>query len=366
VKYRVSSPGMHMSNRTAKFVSAIFASFLAGTAVTTLSFGAALAANEAKAVDNCLAGPKGQTPAGGHWYYRIDHATKRHCWYLGDEGEKVARDARPEPAASEKVARDARPEPAAPAPRVAANPVSPQKQAPTQRTIADARAELPPPQTQIEPASAATGQWPAAAAPNMAAPNITSEADSQPANAGDTNTQSSLIASRWPESSGVRSSASAGPAIANSDANMQPDSRAAEASVVPPPASVVAAAPLAAADSSSASRTGSIQMLLIVIAGALALASVIGAAVFRLGSLRRAGRREIRRDRRAIWDSVDTGRPSPAPFGRGDVPVRRADNSRKPREVDDASRRIAEMLAQLHEAGRTERSAISPAAAAKR
>jgi hypothetical protein len=107
-------------------------------------------------------------------------------------------------------------------------------------------------------------------------------------------------------------------------------------------------------------------MLLIVIAGALALAGVIAAAVFRLGSLRQAGRRETRRDRRAIWDSVDTGRPPPAPFGRGDVPVRRVDIPRKPREVDDASRRIAEMLAQLHEAGRTERSAISPAAAAKR
>jgi hypothetical protein len=341
-----------MSTRATKFVSAIFASFLAGIAATALSYGAALAANEAQAADNCLAGPKGQTPAGGHWYYRIDHSTKRHCWYLGDEREKVARDARPEPAA--------------PAPPVAANPVSPQQQATTQRTIADARAELPLPQTQIEPTSAATGQWPAAAAPNMAAANITNEADSQRANAGDTNTQSSLIASRWPESSGVRSSASAGPTTANSDANMQPNSRAAEASVVAPPASVVAAAPLAAADSSSESRAGSIQMLLIVIAGALALAGVIAAAVFRFGSLRQAGRREIRGGRRAIWDSVDTGRPSPAPFGRGDVPVRRVDIPRKPREVDDASRRIAEMLAQLHEAGRTERSAISRAAAAKR
>jgi hypothetical protein len=339
-----------MSIRTAKFVSAIFAGLLAGTAAPTLSHSAARAANEAQAADNCLAAPKAQTRAGGHWYYRIDRTTKRHCWYLGDEREKVARDARPEPAAQP----------------VAANPVSPQKQATPQRTIADARAELPPPQTQIEPASAATGQWPAAAAPNMAATNMANETDSQPANAGDTNTQSSLIASRWPESSGVPSSANAGPAIADSDANMQSNSRAAEASVVPPPASVVAAAPLAAADSSSASGTGSIQRLLIVIAGALALAGVIAAAVFRFGSLRRAGRRKIRGGRRAIWDSVDTGRPSPAPFERGDVPVRRVDIPRKPREVDDASRRIAEMLAQLHEAGRTERSAISPAAAAKR
>jgi hypothetical protein len=341
-----------MSNRTAKFVSAIFASFLAGTAVTTLSCDAARAGNEAQAADNCLAGPKGQTPAGGHWYYRIDHTTKRHCWYLGDEREKVARDARQEPAP--------------PAKPVAANPVSPQKEATTQRTIADARAELPLPQAQIEPTSPANGQWPAAAAPNTAAANMANQEDSQGANARDTNTQSSLIASRWPESSGVTSSASAGPATANSDANMQPDPAAAQASVMAPPASVVAAAPLAAADASSQSQAGSIQMLLIVIAGALALAGVIGAAVFRLGSLRQAGRREIRGNRRAIWDSVDAGRPSPAPFGRGDVPVRGADIPRKPREVDDASRRIAEMLAQLHEAGRNERSAISPAAAAKR
>ena len=333
-----------MPNRTVKFVSAIFASFLAGTAVTTLSYGAARAGNEAQAADNCLAGPKGQTPAGGHWYYRIDHTTKRHCWYLGDEREKVARDARQEPAP--------------PAKPVAANPVSPQKEATTQRTIADARAELPLPQAQIEPTSAATGQWPAAAAPNTPAANLANEEDSQRANARDTNTQSSLVASRWPESSGVSSSARAGPAI--------PNSLPAQVSVVAPPSSVIAAAPLAAADSSSESKAGSIQTLLIVIAGALALAGVMGAAVFRLGSLRQAKGREIRRDRRAIWDSIDTGRPPPAPFGRGELPVRRVDVPRKTREVDDASRRIAEMLAQLHEAGRTERSAISPAAAAKR
>src|SRR5260370_27095846 len=174
---------MHMSNRTAKFVAAIFASFLAGTAVAPLSYDAARAGNEAQAADNCLAGPKGQTPAGGHWYYRIDHTTKRHCWYLGDEREKVARDARQEPPSQAKP--------------VAANPVSPQKEATTQRTIADARAELPLPQAQIEPTSPANGQWPAAAAPYTAAANMANQEDSQGTNARDTNTQSSLIASRW-------------------------------------------------------------------------------------------------------------------------------------------------------------------------
>src|SRR5260370_30575068 len=75
---------MPMPKRTAKLVSAIFASFLAGAALTIVSNSVALAA------DDCLAGPKGQTPHGGHWYYRIDHSTKRHCWYLGEEHEKLS------------------------------------------------------------------------------------------------------------------------------------------------------------------------------------------------------------------------------------------------------------------------------------
>ena len=45
-----------MSNRTAKFVSAIFASFLAGAPLTTISHSAT------RATDDCLSGPKGQTP----------------------------------------------------------------------------------------------------------------------------------------------------------------------------------------------------------------------------------------------------------------------------------------------------------------
>jgi hypothetical protein len=311
VKYRVSSPEMQMSNRTAKFVSAIFASLLAGVAVTTI------AQSTARAADDCLAGPKEQTPPGGHWYYRIDHATKRHCWYLGDEREKLSR------VAPRGSAPSANP--------VLANPVSPQKDATTPQTIADARAELPLPQTRVEATSTTTGRWTPA--------NTADMENSQPANSRDTNTQPSLIASRWPEP-GLSSSAVAGPTTANSEA-MRPNSAAA-----PPP--VVAAVPLAAADSSSQSQAGSIQMLLIVIAGALALAGMMAAAVFRFGSMRQAGRRKIRRDRRAIWDSVDTGRPSPAPFVRGDLPMRRVDIPREPRKADDPNRRIVEMLARLH------------------
>ena len=78
-----------MPNRTAKFVSAIFASILAGTPLATISHG------ETVAADDCLSAPKGQTPAGGHWYYRIEHGTKRHCWYLARGSATSFRKLRP-------------------------------------------------------------------------------------------------------------------------------------------------------------------------------------------------------------------------------------------------------------------------------
>src|ERR1700682_2991441 len=148
---------MHMSKRTAKFVSAVFASILAGTCLATVSHGAA---PSAAAADDCLSGPKGQTPAGGHWYYRIDRATKRHCWYVGDEKEKLSRVA---------------PKNSAPS----AEAVSPRKETATQRSIADAHAELPAPQTRVEQETSAT-IWP----PHPAtAANAASVGNSQRANA---------------------------------------------------------------------------------------------------------------------------------------------------------------------------------------
>ena len=110
-----------MSKRTAKLVfAAIFASLLAGTPLVTASHGAPAEA------DKCLSGPKGAPPAGGHWYYRVDRATKRACWYVGDAKEKLAR---------------AAPETSPPA----ANSVAPPNSAHTQLSIANARAEFPAP-----------------------------------------------------------------------------------------------------------------------------------------------------------------------------------------------------------------------------
>ena len=43
--------------------------------------GASLSIDSARA-DNCLAAPKGAAPGGQHWYYHIDRASRRKCWYL--------------------------------------------------------------------------------------------------------------------------------------------------------------------------------------------------------------------------------------------------------------------------------------------
>jgi hypothetical protein len=318
-----------MPNRTAKFVSALFAGLLAGAPLTTASHSAPAPAEAEK----CLAGPKGTPPQGGHWYYRVDRATKRHCWYIGDEKEKIARAVPANSSAS-------------------AAPASPPKNAATQRTIADARAELPLPQMQVEPETSITGQRAAAAAANTAGTDT-----NQRANVWDTNTQSSaqssVIASRWPESSGVSPSASPAPAPATyqSAAPVQPDAAAA-------PAPAIAPVTLAAADSSAARQTGSIQTLLIVITGALSLAGLIGSAIFRFGSMRWTGGRDVGGDRRAIWDPVS---PSPMAYPSSDAPMPAADIPREtrliPRETrvipletrapDDPNRRITEMLARL-------------------
>jgi hypothetical protein len=42
-----------------------------------------------RAADECLRGPNGTAPAGSHWYYRVDRSTGRHCWYVGAAGRSV-------------------------------------------------------------------------------------------------------------------------------------------------------------------------------------------------------------------------------------------------------------------------------------
>jgi hypothetical protein len=49
------------------------------------------------AADNCLAKPNAAAPQGSHWYYRVDQAGNRRCWYLGPKGAKERQAWSPEP-----------------------------------------------------------------------------------------------------------------------------------------------------------------------------------------------------------------------------------------------------------------------------
>jgi hypothetical protein len=262
-----------MPGRTAKFVSVVVASVLAGIPLATISHGATPAA------DDCLSGPKDPAPNGSHWHYRIDHATKRHCWYL--KGEKLSQNAAPNSSTAETT---------------------------TQRSIADAHAELPA-QAAIEAPKRGDGLAPAADA-TIATPAA--------------ETQRSAVASRWPEQSGTSSSTASLSTAANSGVAAPPDSDAA------PPA---APAAVALAATSPEKQPGSLQTLLLAILGALALAGLIGSAVFRFGNLRWIGRRTIQVDRQAIWETANIDRRSPTPW--------------ELRTADDPNGRIEDMLARL-------------------
>lgn len=238
-----------MPNRSARFVSAIFASILAGAPLTTTSH------SETVAADDCLAGPKGPTPAGSHWYYRIEHPTNRHCWYLREEGDKLSQTA---------------PQNTSPSARLP----PPEAETAMQQSVANAHAELPAQSHRNE-------------APNPALPtNAAGLNDALRANASDANGPLSVVASRWPEPSGVSPASVPRPATSNVAANTP-------ANVVAAPPPVVAPVTLAVADTSQ-SPPGSIPMLLAAVVGALALAGISASLFVKFGRARR-GRVRARR-----------------------------------------------------------------------
>jgi hypothetical protein len=74
-----------MPSEARMVVSAVFACSLAGVGLTTIS------GTAARAADDCMTEPKGQPPQGSHWYYRVDHVSRRKCWYQREESKSSPR-----------------------------------------------------------------------------------------------------------------------------------------------------------------------------------------------------------------------------------------------------------------------------------
>ena len=66
--------------RPIRSIALVFTLFAAGVGIGSVP------ANIARA-DDCLTAPNSTTPQGSHWYYRMDWANQRKCWYLRAPGE---------------------------------------------------------------------------------------------------------------------------------------------------------------------------------------------------------------------------------------------------------------------------------------
>jgi hypothetical protein len=313
---------MYMPSRTAKFMSAIFASFLASSSLTATSSSAAGAA----AADDCLSAPKAETPAGRHWYYRIDRPSNRHCWYLREEGEKLAQSA----------PSNASPSNSSPAPK----PVSPKPEPAMQRSVSDAHAELSA-QLPVEQPNRLNALSPAL---SVDTPAVTQSAEAQRS----AEPQRSVVASRWPGSSDADPAIDPAPAKDDpgTDANASPRTQ-----TLPPP--VLAASPYAAADLSSETPTYSLQMQLVALTAALALAGIVASIIFKLGGARRLAVGRVRKRRGAIWEPTDDDSiVLSAPPG-AEARARSRGFARDINRTDDPNARIAEFISQLSKQART-------------
>jgi hypothetical protein len=249
-----------MPSRAAKFVSAIIANLLASVPLVMTAHG------ETPAADNCLSAPGSAGPAGSHWNYRIDRATKRHCWYLRGA------DAQSQPLAQQTT------QPAAP------QPPQTSQAATAKSSIADAHAEL-----RGRPA------------------NDDNASANPPANAAASGTDSTsasvfnptpTVTTRWPEQAPVSQTPSAAPVATAVAANATAQSPA-----DPAPAEQ----PQATAEPAGNNYFGSDTILILIAAtlGALAFAGVIAMI---LRKMDRTRGRVTQSARSPIWEMTDDDR----------------------------------------------------------
>ncbi len=262
-----------MGNRTAKFISAVIGSIIAGVPLTAVSQSAP---STQSAASDCLASPKGTAPQGQHWFYRVERSTKRQCWYLREAGAKAA----PATQTSSPATQTA-----APATQVAEATPTPSNERPTSHSVQDARAEFPLPQT--APARAVTAPAPTAAAP------------AQPqAAVSDTGSNQAAVEARQPDPAMVSVTPAPPPIVVTPKfVDAKPVSKL-------PAAASAGTMTLASADVSADRPAGSLQTLLLVIVGALALAGLLASVIYRIaGSRLRVA--AIDGHRRVNWDRFE-------------------------------------------------------------
>jgi hypothetical protein len=306
---------MHMPNRRAKFSSAVFATVLVGAALTTPLHARTVAA------DDCLSSPKGDTPPGRHWHYRIEHGTKRQCWYLRGEGDKASQAAPVQIDPPQATSQKASP---------SAQPFTSQTDAGLQRSIADAHAE------QL-PSQANGNDEPNPSPPvNPPPPNETLRTDDVDADA-----PSTVVASRWPESSNIGSTPSGRPS-SNQVASVPPDSIAAPTPAVATDTSITG-------DSSPQGEPDPIPRWLVAAVGPLTIGMIVASVFFRFGRSRQRRAGAIRAHPGPIWEPTDDDHTMLSEYPDPKYLPRRRQLSRRVAEATDPDDRMAEFFSRISE-----------------
>jgi hypothetical protein len=290
-----------MSDRTAIVVSAIFASFLACVALTTVAGGAAYAGG-----DDCVTEPKDSPSQGSHWYYHVDPVTHRKCWHQGAEGLTIHQVGSSKSSVSAKTISQQGPE------------------AGRQQPTANSHTEQP---IEAQPtASGLTGQ---------STPETSTDA------AGVENPPQWIPSSRWPDqqSSADFNDLERGLARrAATDGGIDSQGRT----------SVFTRAQIAAAERPPEISTD--RMLLALLVGALALSMATGRLIFKYAAARRPRRGDIidQRGSASKWTELSHT------FSSSDASTRQANvvcDLPEPRELSCATEELRQLLAQLVEHG---------------
>jgi hypothetical protein len=245
-----------------------------------------------RAADECITKPSSTAPQGSHWYYRIDRATRRQCWYLGAEGEKIR-------------ARQA-------GSRVKSSAPKPTRQ-PTTET-----SEQPTTQTSDKTTTAEAAPVKTAAAEATPAPTIAGEA---PAAVDD---PTAAFSTRWPALPKTAGAIEREPAsMSNSYADEHSSDPLEGASLAWP---IVTSANLPAAGRMLESAFRSDRMLALL-AGALGLAAILIGMVFNPSKGRGIAQRRIRK---RWWRSASSEDRVDPGFGDPLAAARRVDLASEP------------------------------------
>ena len=259
---------VHLTNRAAKFLSAISAGLVVSAPV------AAMPPRTVDAATECLATQRGGAPAGQHWYYLFDRDTNRHCvrW-------------------REKRATPSHATRSAPTRRAASR-----ASAALPRATADAHAELPLAQSRFADVAQAppTTVGPRSVGKDLTNQDLTNQAPANqdqrnqdpPDNAAGESARSK-VASRWPVPMGVPSSAIARPTSSSfAVASATPDANAEMNRDADLTSEAGSAAPTSAATSIIATPA-SLERFLLAALGVITLSGFAGSSIVLMARMRR-------------------------------------------------------------------------------